>query len=50
MTDNHPSSNPNGDTGTPRWAKVFVVIVILLLLLVVVMMLTGGHGPGVHTP
>lgn len=50
MTDDPPSLDSNGDTGTPRWVKVFVIIFILLVLLVVVVMLTGGHGLGVHTP
>jgi len=29
---------------------VFGIIVIVLVLLFVIMMLTGGHGPGRHTP
>lgn len=36
--------------GTPRWVKVFLVLVLLLVLLGVVLLLTGGHGPGMHTP
>lgn len=48
MTGDPPDDD--GDTGGPRWVKVFVVLFLLLILLVVVALLAGGHGPGVHTP
>lgn len=39
------------DAGTPLWVKVFAMILLLLLVLIVaVVILTGGHGPGAHTP
>lgn len=41
-----------GDTGTPRWVKVFGIIVLVVVLLFVIVLLTrgpgGGHGPGRH--
>jgi len=64
MADLPPYPDSNADTGddtsvgpsresttsTPRWVYVFGIIVIVLVLLFVIMMLTGGHGPGRHTP
>lgn len=50
MTDDPSTPDANGGAGTPRWVKVFVILFVLLVLLVVVVLLTGGHGPGVHTP
>ena len=38
-----------GGGGTPRWVKVLGVLLIPLVL-VVVMVLSGGHGPGLHSP
>ncbi len=41
-----------GDTGTPRWVKVFGIITLVLVLLFAILLLTGGgsHGPGRHAP
>lgn len=49
MADLPPYPDSNGDTGTPRWVKVFGIIVIVLVLLFVILHLTGG-GLGGHTP
>jgi hypothetical protein len=50
MADPALYSEPNGDTGTPRWVKIFGIIALVLVLLVVIMMFIGGgdHGPGRH--
>ena len=37
-------------TGAPRWVKVLGIIVVVLVLGFLVGLLTGGHGPGRHTP
>jgi hypothetical protein len=51
MADPPPDPDSNGDTGTPRWVKIFGIIGLVLILLVVIMMFIGGgdHGPGRHT-
>ena len=36
--------------GVPRWVKVSGIVGIVLVLLVIIVALTGGHGPGRHTP
>jgi ABC-type transporter Mla subunit MlaD len=44
---------PNGDTGTPRWVKVFGIVALVVVVLVVVVAVTGRggeHGPGRHAP
>lgn len=60
-----PYPDPNGDTGdapgagpgrgstrrTPRWVNVFGIIALVLILLFAAWLLvSGGHGPGRHTP
>jgi hypothetical protein len=43
----------NGDTGTPRWVKVFGIIALLVVVVFVVLLLLGkggGHGPRRHSP
>ncbi len=43
-----------GDTGTPRWVKIFGIIALVVVLLVLILLFTnglggsGGHGPGRH--
>ena len=37
-------------TGTPRWAKVFVIIALILVLVLVIGLITGRAGPGGHGP
>jgi hypothetical protein len=51
MADPPPYLDSNGDTGTPRWVKIFGIVALVLVLLVVIMMFIGGgdHGPGRHT-
>ena len=46
-----PPSSPdsNGDTGTPRWVKVFGIVALVLVLLFVILHLAGG-GLGRHMP
>ena len=48
MADLRPTQNTDGDTGTPRWVKVFGIIAIVLVLLLVIIHLTG-HSPVGHT-
>jgi hypothetical protein len=45
-----PSPNPDSETGTPRWAKVFGVIFLAVVLLFLILLLTRGahRGPGHH--
>jgi hypothetical protein len=61
VADRPPSPHTGGDTGvgpgrgsttsTPRWVKVAGIIAIaLVLLFVIILHLTGGGGPGLHTP
>ena len=47
--DTHSDDGP-GQTGMPRWVKVFVVIgaVLLVLLIATQFIGDGGHGPGRH--
>jgi len=47
--DTQTADLSDGDTGTPRWVKVFGIIGIGLVLLFVILHLTGG-GFGRHTP
>jgi hypothetical protein len=46
------SSDIGGDSGTPRWVKVFAVVAAIIILLFVFLMLTRGpggrHGPARH--
>lgn len=36
---------------TPIWVRAFgIVVLIAVVLFVVVMLVSGGHGPGLHTP
>jgi hypothetical protein len=40
-----------GQTGMPRWVKVFIVVAIVLVLALLVSRLLGvEHGPGLHSP
>ena len=50
MADPPSYLDSNGDTGTPRWVKIFGIVALVLVLLVVIMMFIGGgdHGPGRH--
>lgn len=48
-TMSHPEPEMEAG-GTPRWVKIFGVLLVLLLLLVVAVALSGGHGPGLHSP
>jgi hypothetical protein len=51
-TDPDSSEQTSGDTGTPRWVKVFGIIALAVILLLVILLLVagpGGHGPGMHT-
>ena len=46
-----PPIDPDDDTGTPRWVKVFGIIALVVALLFVALMLfggSGGHGPRRH--
>ena len=45
-----PSPGTGDDARTPRWVYLPGVIVVVLVLLFAVMHLTGGGGPGLHTP
>ena len=52
MADPIPHSDNDsdtGDTGMPRWVKVFGLVALVLVLLFVILMLTG-HSPGRHMP
>jgi hypothetical protein len=46
-----PYLHSSGDTGTPRWVKIFAIIALVPVLLIVSMMFIGGgdHGLGRHT-
>ena len=45
MVDPPPYPGSDGDTGTPRWVKVFGVIALLVLLLFVILhLIFGGFG------
>lgn len=35
---------------TPRWVTALGILVFLLSVGAIVLLLTGGHGPGIHTP
>jgi hypothetical protein len=52
MTDPPRYPDSNGDTGTPRWVKVFGIIALVVVLLFLIMMFTRGpggrHGPSRH--
>jgi hypothetical protein len=49
MADPPRTPDSNGDSGTPRWVKVFGIIALVVVLLFVVLLLTRGpHGPGRH--
>jgi hypothetical protein len=49
MADSPPIPDSNGDTGTPRWVKLFGIIALVVILLFVILLLTrGSHGPGRH--
>ena len=48
MANLRPTQNSNGDTGTPRWVKVFGIIAIVLVLLFVILHLTGLVGMRGH--
>lgn len=47
--DHGYDGDSDGDPGTPRWVKVFVIVALALGLLLVALVLTG-HGPGRHLP
>ena len=48
MAEVDPHPDADGDTGTPRWVKVFGIIALVAVLLVVILLLAGGHDPGRH--
>ena len=40
-----------GQSGMPRWVKLFIVVAIVLVLALLVSRLLGvQHGPGLHSP
>jgi hypothetical protein len=45
-----PLPERRATTGIPRWVYVSGIIVIVLALLFAIQHLTGGGGPGLHTP
>jgi hypothetical protein len=51
MIDPRSYPQSNGETGTPRWVKMFGIIAVVLVLLVIILMFIDGaeHGPGRHT-
>ena len=60
MADPPPYPDTGDDTGVgadrrstvgaPRWVKVFGILALVLVVVVAVLLLSGGHGPGRHTP
>ena len=49
MADLSPIPDSNGDTGTPRWVKVFGIVALVVILLFVILLFTrSSHGPGRH--
>jgi hypothetical protein len=46
-------SSSSGETGTPRWVKVFGIIALIVVVAFIILMFIrgpGGHGPGRHMP
>ena len=57
MTDNEEpddaatrESDPDEQTGVPRWVRVFVIVGVIVIIGFIVLMVAGGgnHGPGRH--
>ncbi len=48
----HPddTTRDKATQGMPAWVKRFAITTAVLVVLLVVLLLTGGHGPGRHTP
>lgn len=44
--------NPENETGTPRWVKVFGIVFAIVVLLFLILMFTRGphRGPRDHNP
>jgi len=49
MADPRPNSDPNDETATPRWVRVFGIIAAVLILLFIGFHLAGGGFQG-HLP
>jgi hypothetical protein len=46
MAEPSPYLDSSGDTGTPRWVKIFAIIALVPVLLIVTMMFIGGGDHG----
>lgn len=50
MADPSPDRDPDTETGTPLWVKVFGIVFLAVVLLFLILMFTRGphRGPGDH--